>query len=110
MIGQGSFRDADHVPRALFKAAQLAGAIADGPAHLPGKLRNNFIPHGQHGIDSGGAESRAVLQGNALPFFLRCVGRGKRSRNFFFGSHRAAGIELAVYRRETLDCFNHDNP
>ena len=107
---QRAFRNGDHVPRPLFKATKFARPITDGTPHLPGKLRHDLVLHRQHGINSSGTIGGALLEGHALPLFLRRVGCRKSRRYVLLGSNAAACIELAINRGKTLDRFSHDPP
>ncbi len=100
MVGQCVARNGDHVPRPLFKAAQFTCSISNGTAHLPGKLRNNFILHRQHGINCRRTIGGPFSQRQLLPFFLRPMGRSESCRYFLFRCNRTAGIKLAIDRRE----------
>ncbi|MNQ81273.1 hypothetical protein D3C85_962860 [compost metagenome] len=90
--------DGDHVARALFKTAQLAGAIAHRSAHLPSQLRHDLVAHRQHRVDRRTAQGGAFLERSALPLGLGAGGRGKRLLDLVGIGIGTFGVDPAIDR------------
>ncbi len=60
--GERLGRDVEHIPRAFFEAADLAGRMTDGTPHLPGDFGGDVVCLGDEGIDGLAQNPAAVRQ------------------------------------------------
>ncbi len=106
-VGECFLGNRDHVAGAFFEAAQLACAIGDGAAHLPGKLRYDLVSHGKESVDEAQTKRRTLGDGNELPCRL-CRFRSRQRAVYFCPSgQRALGIDAPIDRRDDFQNFTH---
>jgi hypothetical protein len=107
-VGQGLRRGGDHVARALLEAADLARALADRPAHLPGDLLGDLGLPGDEGVDRLAQQGLALGERHVLPGGLRLARALDRGLDLGVRRQRPFDIDAAVGRRDAFQFVAHD--
>jgi hypothetical protein len=108
-VGQRLACDLDHVARALFEAAHLAGALGNRPAHLARDLLRVLVLVREEDVDRLAQDLRALGNGRRLPLalrFRRCFQGGDDLRR---GGVGPLDIDAVVDRCDGLLRGCHDD-
>ncbi|MNE35551.1 hypothetical protein D3C80_1293210 [compost metagenome] len=95
-VGQGALGDIGHVAGALDEAADLAGGVADRPAHHPAQLLGQLLFPGGEGGDGLATDGHAFGQRGVLPALLRPFGLGQGGLYFTGRSQVTLDIQRTV--------------
>ena len=103
--GERLGRDAEHIAGALLEAADLAGRVANGPAHLPADLGGDLLCLGDEGVDRLAEHRAALLDRPRAPRDLGGAGGVERAVDARGGVERPLHVDPAVDGAHGLECL-----